>query len=100
MQDLWCLVTPLFLLFISSDGRNSPLGRPLRVAVEEPWAVVILFPGGNKQQQSNFHVTKIVWLFSCKKKREKKSRYILCVCLFAHHTKMCKLLSEENLAMR
>lgn len=60
MQNLWCLVILPFLLFIASNGRNSLLGRPLRVAVEEPWAVVILFPEGNKQQQSNFHGTKIV----------------------------------------
>lgn len=49
IQDLWCLVTLPFLLFIVSNGCNSLLGRPLQVAVEEPWAVVIPFPGGNKQ---------------------------------------------------
>lgn len=49
MQDLWCLVTLPFLLFISCNGFNSPLGRPLRVAAKEPWAVDIPFPGGNKQ---------------------------------------------------
>lgn len=60
MQDLWCLVTLPFLLFIASNGYNSLLGRPLHIGVEEPWAVVILFPGGNKQQQSNFHGTNIL----------------------------------------
>lgn len=95
MQDLWCLVTLPFLLFIASNGCNSLLGRPLHVAVEEPWAVVILFPGGNKQQQSNFHGTNILWLFS-HKEREEKQIYIGCVLICISHKDLQIALRRES----
>lgn len=96
MRDLWCLVTLLFLLFMASDKHNSLLVRPLRAAVEEPWVVVIPFPGGNKQQQSNFHGTKIVWLFS-HKEREGKQIYIGCVLICASHKDVQIALRRELL---